>query len=498
MRILSVGGGPAGLYFALLAKQADPSREITVVERNGPKDTFGFGVVFSERTLEELRGHDADTFDGIAAALVRWDTIHVRHRGRSLRSAGHGFSAIARMRLLSILQERARDVGVDLRFRTDFDAPEVFADYDLVLGADGVNSRIRAGRAACFQPSVHVGTAKFIWFGTTKVYDSFYFAFEAGEHGAFASHAYPYDDGRSTFIVETSEAAWRAAGLDQHADEAAAPGSSDLHSRDYCEKLFADHLSGHELLVNNSKWQSFPTLRNARWSDGNVVLVGDAAHTAHFSVGSGTKMAMEDAAALALALDQEGDIPSALVAYERTRRPDVERIQDAAGPSLGWWEHFGEYMAAEPEPFTFHFLTRNPRITHAVMQRDAALVEQVERWFGDGGEPGLVPFTLNGVVFSSRRVDPESLPEAIAVARLDADLPEEEVLRRAADLAAEGCDLVILERKDREAWRVRELGKRVRLATGLAVLLVGATDNDDEVNTAVLSGRADLCAVSQP
>lgn len=472
MRSLVVGGGPAGLYFGVLAKQADPTREITVVERNGPDDTFGFGVVFSERTLSSLRAHDPATYDAIAAALVRWDTIDVRHRGRALRSRGHGFSAIARQRLLTILQRRATEVGVDLRFRTEFDDLGGGADHDLVLAADGVNSRLRAAREQAFGPRIEMGAAKYIWFGTSRVYDSFYFAFEQNEHGAFASHAYPYGPDRSTFIVETSEAAWRAAGLDRHAGEAAAPGASDLHSRDYLAELFADHLGGGELLVNNSKWLNFPTLRNARWSDGNVVLVGDAAHTAHFSVGSGTKMAMEDAQALAQALDDEPDVPAALAAYERRRRPEVEWIQEAAGPSLAWWEHFGTYMGAELEPFMFHFLTRNPRVTRETMlRRDGDFVAAVERWFG--GDPQRVPLTVAGVEFPSRQVD--------------LDDPR-------LDRLAVGRDLLVLTADGQEPWRVREHATRMRLTTGLPVLLVGATANDDEVDTALLAGRADLCA----
>lgn len=628
MRVLSVGGGPAGLYFGLLAKRADPSRAITVLERNGPDDTFGFGVVFSDRTLQTLHDSDAETSAAIAEALVRWDTIHVRHRGRSLRSAGHGFAAIARKRLLQILRDRATEVGVDLRFHTEFDQRFDVADYDLVLAADGSNSRLRQERAAHFGTRSQLGAAKFIWFGTTKVFDSFYFAFEENEHGAFASHAYPYGPERSTFIVETNEGAWRAAGLDVHAAAAAPPGASDLHSRDYFEKLFAEHLGGHELLVNNSKWLNFPTIRNARWSDGNVVLLGDAAHTAHFSVGSGTKMALEDATALARALDAEPDVPAAIAAYERTRRPEVERIQDAAGPSLAWWEHFGEYMAAEPERFAFHFLTRNPRITRGNLQRrDGELVGEVERWFarrdgGSAGEPRLSPLSLRDLALPNRTVarvtrpNPTPAPEAEALAnrvraaaasgaglvllsgvpsaqaddglwgdlaavatlagatlavdllvpaagdpggtgagaaaavaalaeagvrvvllcrdappwgtsglpalltdvrravgqrvvlgvRLDVPAPVNPatddaplaVLSLARSLVDGGCDLLALgdgrpEAGSDGAWRVLELGARVRLATGLAVLALDATADADEVNTAVLAGRADLC-----
>ena len=382
MKILSIGGGPAGLYLGILMKSLDPSHEITVIERNRPDDTFGFGVVFSERTLDNIQHGDAVTYDEVARYSQIWNAIEVRIGGKTMRCGGNAFSAIARKRLLNILQKRATSLGVELCFQTEALPPSAYVDYDVIVAADGANSMVRRTYAEHFNPSIEVGKAKYIWFGTTKHFDCLTFPFEQNEHGIFAVHAYPFDDKTSTFIVETDEQSWRNAGLDRNVEATLAPGVSDMESMAYYQKLFAKHLDGHELIVNNSKWLNFRTIKNERWHYNNIVLMGDAAHTAHFSVGSGTKMAMEDAIALSQALHQHADIPTALAEYERLRRPEVERIQRASAPSLAWWESFRFYKDLDPEQFAFNFLSRNPRVTYDnLMLRDPHFVMLVDQWF---------------------------------------------------------------------------------------------------------------------
>jgi len=416
VKIVSIGGGPAGLYLGILMKQIDPSHEITVIERNRPEDTFGFGVVFSERTLGNIQHGDTATYEEIARHCQLWDPIEVRTGGKTIRCGGNGFSAIARKRLLYILQERAARLGVDLRFQTEASPPSAYKDYDLILAADGANSMVRRTYTEQFRPTMKTGKAKYIWFGTTQHFDSLTFLFEENEHGVFSVHAYPFDDKTSTFIVETDEQSWRNAGLDRNVEATIAPGVSDLASMAYCQKLFAKHLDGHELIVNNSKWLNFRTLKNETWHYENMVLMGDAAHTAHFSVGSGTKMAMEDAIALSQALKQHSDIPTALVEYERVRRPEVDRIQRAARPSLAWWESFRYYKHLDPEQFTFNFLSRNPRVTYNnLMRRDAQFVTLVDQWFTHKVQPSIaqknksdlvapftLPFQLGDTTFKNR------------------------------------------------------------------------------------------------
>ncbi|MGH3735047.1 MAG: FAD-dependent monooxygenase [Micromonosporaceae bacterium] len=359
-RIACVGGGPGGLFFATLIKQAAPAVEVTVFERNRPDDTFGFGVVFSDATLAAIHQADPVLRRGLRDDGRHWDQIEVRLKGHRLRCGGNGMAAITRRTLLALLQRRAAEVGVDLRFSTEIPGLAALADYDLIVAADGSNSRIRGELADAFGPRVEVATAKFIWFGTSYLFDGLTFVHQRGPHGVFAVHGYPISTEASTFIVETDEASWRAAGLDEF-DVSQPPGPSDQKTRGYLEKLFAEQIDGSPLLVNNSRWGNFRTWRTRSWRHGKVALLGDAAHAAHFSVGSGTKMAMEDAVALAAALtDHPGDLGAALGAYQRTRQPKVARIQDSARPSLSWWEHFGRYHDAfEPHQFAFHFLSRS-------------------------------------------------------------------------------------------------------------------------------------------
>ena len=374
MRIVSIGGGPAGLYFALLMKKADPGHDVTVVERNRADDTFGFGVVFSDATLDTFIEADRPTGEAITRAFAHWDDIDIHYQGQVLTSTGHGFSGMSRQALLDILQRRCAELGVALRFQTDVTDLTPYRDADLVLAADGVNSLVRSEYAEHFQPHVDWRPNRFVWLGTTFPFRAFTFIFKESPHGLWRVHAYRYDARHSTFIVETTETTWRRAGLDQ---------ASEDDTVVFAERLFAREFEGHRLLKNRSLWRSFPTVKNAHWHWNNVVLIGDAAHTAHFSIGSGTKLAMEDAIALAGALHRHRDVAGALDAYEEERRPQVESIQRAAQVSLEWFEQTERYHGRlEPLQFAFSLLTRSLRVTHDNLKvRDAKFVETVDRWF---------------------------------------------------------------------------------------------------------------------
>ncbi len=305
MRIASVGGGPGGLFSAILLKKSDPRREITVYERNAADDTFGFGVVFSQETLDNIAAADPESFGRIEAEFRHWSAIDTDFLGVRERSDGHAFAALERKRLLAILGERAVALGVDVRYRTE--APDLATlqrDNDLVIASDGVNSPIRTELGDRLDPSVDFRSAKYVWYGTTRPFDCFTFLFVETEFGLFWAHIYPFDGERSTFIVETDEETWRRAGLDAFAAVPRQPGENDEATMAFCERIFADHLDGHALIGNNSGWLSFAVIRNRSWSAENVALVGDAAHTAHFSIGSGTKLALEDAISLAVAVDR--------------------------------------------------------------------------------------------------------------------------------------------------------------------------------------------------
>ena len=337
MRIAVVGGGPAGLYFAALAKRLGPGHEITVWERNAPDDTFGFGVVFSDETLGGIEHADPVVYQAMEREFARWDDIDVHYRGERITSGGHGFAAMSRRRLLAILQQRCADLGVTVHFRTE--APpggELAAGHDLVVAADGANSAVRAGRAEVLAPRLETRQCKYMWLGTDLVFDAFKFYIEQTPYGVMQIHGYPYDATGSTFIVEMHEAVWRAGGFAELAAAAGTlpPGASDEGSIARIRELFAGVLRGHAVHANNSKWISFGTLRCEHWRDGNVILLGDAAHTAHFSIGSGTKLAMEDALALAACLHEQPDTETALAAYEAERRPVVLSTQRAAQASL--------------------------------------------------------------------------------------------------------------------------------------------------------------------
>jgi anthraniloyl-CoA monooxygenase len=378
VRILCIGGGPAGLYFAILMKEASAAHQITVLERNRPEDTFGFGVVFSDATQDNLAEADRPTYERMLASCARWDDIDIHYNGTVIRSTGHGFSGLARPALLSILGRRCDELGVDLRFRKEIDGDDLASlgegrGADLIVAADGFNSTIRDHYAEAFGPSIDWRPNRFVWLGTTRTFPAFTFYFKWNDYGLWRVHTYQYESDRSTFIVETREETWRAAGLDVATEE---------QTLAFCERLFTQELAGHKLLKNRSIWRSFPTIRNERWHHENVVLLGDAAHTVHFSIGSGTKMAMEDAIALAKALGEHRDVRDALADYEAERRPVVESLQRAAQVSLQWFEETERYMHMEPIQFGFNLLTRSFRITHENLRvRDPVYVEGVDRWF---------------------------------------------------------------------------------------------------------------------
>ncbi len=423
MKVVTIGGGPAGLYFALLMKKADARHEVVVLERNRPDDTFGWGVVFSNQTLGNLRLADEESYRRITESFAHWDDIDVHVGGRTITSGGHGFSGIARKKLLQILQERAAELGVDLRFATDLPSPHALADLglgdaDVIVAADGVNSVTRRTHAGHFQPDLDVRTARFVWLGTTKLFDAFTFIFAQNEHGVFQVHAYRFDREHSAFIVECDEASWRGAGCDR---------MGEAETVAFCEGLFGEWLDGHPLMSNAahlaSPWLTFTRVVNERWhfqlpADGDgraphVVLVGDAAHTAHFSIGSGTKLAMEDGIVLARELNARECVGEALEAYEAERKLDAVRLQNAARNSMEWFENVKRYIGLEPEQFAYSLLTRSQRVSHENLRlRDNAYLGGVERWFaarsGVASEaappPMFTPFRLRGMTLANRIV----------------------------------------------------------------------------------------------
>jgi anthraniloyl-CoA monooxygenase len=375
LKIVSVGGGPAGLYFSILMKRLDPRHEITVFERNRPDDTFGWGVVFSDETLSNFAEADPESHAAILERFAYWTDIEILLPGERLRSTGHGFCGISRRVFLNILQERCRALGVRLVYEREVADLAALADADLVLAADGANSRVRESLAESFRPSVQMGRCRFSWLGADVRLGAFTFIFKENEHGLFQVHAYPFDADTSTFIVECREETWQRAGLDR-ADEAGTLA--------YVEELFRPELAGHRLLSNRSIWRAFPTIRNERWHHGNVVLIGDAAHTAHFSIGSGTKLAMEDAMELAACFREHGEVACALRAYEDRRAPVVGRLQSAARVSREWFETSALRLRLPPLQFAFSLLTRSKRITYDnLAQRDPELVRRVGALFAE-------------------------------------------------------------------------------------------------------------------
>lgn len=429
MKILIVGGGPSGLYFGILMKRADSTNEVVVLERNRPDETFGFGVVFSDKTIAEVESADPETYRAITDHFVHWDDIDVHYGGEMVRSSGHGFSGLSRQTLLTVLQDQATALGIEIHFECEFAGLESGgsvsaaradgtvstvsvdpADYDLVLGSDGVNSTLRETWAEHFQPTFDYRPNRFVWLGTTKPFPAFTFYFRENEHGLWRVHAYQYEPGRSTFIVECTEEAWLAAKLDQASEE---------ETLAYCADVFADELDGHELIPNRSVWRSFPTIRCANWHHENVVLLGDAVHTAHFSIGSGTRLGMLDGIALHDALVSSESISEALESYARDRRPPVESLQRAAQASLEWFEATERYMDMDPTQFAFTLLTRSLRITHEDLRvRDPEFLERVDDFVAQEAErqsgwsvprapappPMFTPFRLRDMVVPNRVV----------------------------------------------------------------------------------------------
>jgi anthraniloyl-CoA monooxygenase len=415
MRIAVIGGGPAGLYFGALAKQLDPTREITVWERNAPDDTFGFGVVFSDETLGGIENADTGFYAAMAADFARWSDIDIHLDGERHTVGGQGFAALSRHRLLHLLQQRCQELGVDVRYQsTAPDVDTLRAEYDLVVASDGINSAVRARYAEDFGPTLDARRNKYMWLATDRVFEAFQFFVRQTPAGTMQVHGYPFSDAGSTFIVEMHEDVWRRAGLDATEGQVFAPGESDESAIARMKEVFAEALDGANLLGNNSKWLNFTTVRCEHWSTGNLVLLGDAAHTAHFSIGSGTKLAMEDALALVACLHEQPTTAEALQAYETERRPVVESTQRAAQASLEWFENIGVYAEqakASPVEFCFNLVTRSRRITFGNLRtRDepfAALVQRefAERAGGDVTAPAMFqPFRLGGLELRNRVV----------------------------------------------------------------------------------------------
>ncbi|MEW6687588.1 MAG: bifunctional salicylyl-CoA 5-hydroxylase/oxidoreductase [Pseudomonadota bacterium] len=409
MKVSIIGGGPGGLYFALLAQKAWPRWDITVYERNRPDDTFGFGVVFSDQTLDTFKACDGPSYEMIRRRFAYWGEVDVVYKGRVMRSGGNGFCGCSRVALLHILHDRCRELGVKLVFQKEIETLEELSDSDLVVVADGINSRIREQNREHFQPSVDLRPNKFAWLGSTRPLDAFKYFFRETREGIILAHCYQYEQGRSTWVIETDEATWRNFGFDR---------KSEQEMVLVLQEVFSEELDGHPLIANRSLWRNFPTIVNKTWVKGNAVLVGDAKATAHFSIGSGTKLAMEDAISLFEAVRSEGSLGEALKKYDTQRREEVEKTQHAANVSLAWFEHMRRYWGMDPLQFAFGVMSRSKQITWENLElRDPQFVQDVRIWFSrDARNKGLpvdldnppvpmfTPFRLRGMTLENRVV----------------------------------------------------------------------------------------------
>ncbi len=413
MKISIIGGGPGGLYFALLAKKEWPEYDITVYERNKADDTFGFGVVFSDETLGIFRDYDEPSYEAIRASFAYWDDVEIAFQGERFRVAGNGFAGCSRKALLLLLQERCRALGVTLRFETECGPEQLtsapLADSHLIVAADGINSRIRTAFEDDFGTSIDTRNNMFCWLGSTRELDAFYYFFRQTDHGPVVAHCYQYEPGRSTWVIELAEDTWRGLGLDRSDDEQA-------EHLPIIESIFAEELEGHRLIDNRSLWRKFPMIRNETWVKDNIVLLGDAKATAHYSVGAGTKLAMEDAIGLLEAMRQTPDIPACLATFESQRRDEVGKTQHAADVSLQWFESMARHWHLAPEQFAFGVMSRSKQITYEnLMLRDASFVDRVRTWFLDdvrthgfdvGGDtpPMFTPLRLREMLLTNRVV----------------------------------------------------------------------------------------------
>ena len=515
MKIACLGGGPAGLYFAISHLLRDRGAEVTVIERNRPDDTFGWGVVLSDETLGNLAANDAPSADAIREHFAYWDDMALVIEGARVVSGGHGFCGIGRKRLLRILTDRARALGAELRFETEADVADLMASHDLVVAADGLNSRTRARFEDAFRPMIDRRACKFCWLGTTQSFeDAFTFIFEETEHGWMWVHAYQFEPGTATFIVECGQATWDAWGFGDMTQEESVAA---------CERIFARHLGGHPLMSNarhirGSAWINFPRVLCERWHHENVVLMGDAAATAHFSIGSGTKLALEGAIGLAEALAEEADVAAALARYEEERRVEALRLQTAALNSLEWFETVERRLRLDPVQLNYAMLTRSQRIGHEnLRRRDPAWLAGAERWFAGGpNEPVDAPLTLGGALLPGRVAGPgaaltlEPAGEGLRLAGGTGEIavPPAAILHAGEDpgalvaaARAAGAPLVYLRDPDgdpdrKAGLRRAALADRIRHEAGVAVMIDGGGITRDDANGLLLAGRADVVAMT--
>ena len=382
LRIVIVGCGPAGLYFAILMKRLNPANQVTILERDGPNDTFGWGIVFSDQTFSYLKNSDPESHAEIMKAGEVWDNVDVVHKGRRVTIRGNRFSGIARLTFLKILQKRCEDLGVDMKFNTNVTDFSELPEFDLLVGADGANSFVRRTHSQFFQPNLDWRKNKYIWLGTNQLFDGLTLTFRQNEAGLFIAHSYRFSKTTSTFIVECGEEVWRSAGLGQRSGE---------ETCRYLAEVFSDDLGGHSLMSNNFvKWLNFLLVKNRHWSHNNVVLLGDALHTAHFSIGSGTKLALEDSIALAKCFEDGSDVPDALSDFERVRKPIIEEYQQAAHSSLTWFETAQLDMDLDPLPLAYKLMTRSKRIDYEGLKgRDPNFIAAYDAWRASTDSKGV-------------------------------------------------------------------------------------------------------------